>query len=618
MLKLSDLAVRQDFTLGALRVSPARREVVGPAGTVHVEPLVMQVFLLLTDAKGEVVTRKRIFDEIWGGAEVGDYSLNRTITMIRRIAAETAPGAFEIENIPRTGYRLLLDGLAEPQDASTRPRWLRASLATAAISLVAIIGVTGYFVFGGAKPETTTISVIGTSPGSSGSDYAGSIAAEMASVLAARAQDATIIDPADGNRGKTDFRLRVAITRNETSSEGTLALSSRHESGIIWSRNWTAADLSATDLKQQMSFVASIATLCALQGNEGGLGNRKGALGFYVEACSRIYEPGFSGDELINLLTKTIQRAPDFAPASALLAVVYSRRIGQLRRDREAVPNDLLEKLQNAVENTRQIDPNSARGFLAEGIAQGSATLGLPFMDRAADADPLDPLIRYYRAAALMDVGRMAAAIEDSRKSVDLSPPSPAIRSGLINTFRDSGRSNEARTELAKAENLWPNSPEVREAKFLYEFVFGDPRVARNILHSHLGRDDLWIEAFGQVISAKIDPRPANVDRVLRELLRAREKQPRLGILYFYVLSLSNRFDENFELLAQPAFRSSLPSWALFVPENGPLRADVRFMKVAADYGLISYWRSSGQWPDFCADRGLPYDCKKEAAKLAA
>jgi hypothetical protein len=38
-------------------------------------------------------------------------------------------------------------------------------------------------------------------------------------------------------------------------------------------------------------------------------------------------------------------------------------------------------------------------------------------------------------------------------------------------------------------------------------------------------------------------------------------------------------------------------------------------MKSAADYGLISYWRSSGKWPDFCADRGMTYDCKREAAK---
>ena len=633
VLRPADLVVREDFSLGPLRVSPAVRTIKGPAGEVHVEPLIMNVFLQLVDANGQVVTRNHLFDECWGGVNVGDESLNRAITMVRRIAVETCPGAFRIESIPRTGYRLLVDGLPQGQDAKFSAAHLSGptdarhsagkssrgirplAIAIAGMALMAVAGVTGYFVLGGAKPDRTTISIVGSSAGGAGSDYASSIAAEMAPVLAARAEDASILDPAAGNGAKTDFRLRVAITRNETSSDGTLALTSRYESGIIWSRNWTATDLSAVDLKQQMSFVASIAMLCALEGNKGGLGNRKGALGFYVEACARDYDSDSSEDELINLLTKTIERAPDFAPASALLAVIYSRRIGQLRRDLEAVPIDLLKKSQNAIENARKIDPNSARTFLAEGLAQGTPTRALPFMDRAADADPFDPLVRYYRAPALMSVGRMADAIGDARKSVELSPPSPEIRAGLIITLMDSGRSNEARAELAKAENLWSNSPDIRAAKFWYEFVHGDPLIARNILHSNLAIDDRKIEALGQVISAKIDPRPANVDLVLVELWRAREKQPQLGILYFYVLSLSNRFDEIFKLLAEPGFRSRLTSFALFAPENGPVRADLRFMKIAADYGLISYWRSSGKWPDFCADRGLPYDCKLEAAK---
>jgi hypothetical protein len=33
---------------------------------------------------------------------------------------------------------------------------------------------------------------------------------------------------------------------------------------------------------------------------------------------------------------------------------------------------------------------------------------------------------------------------------------------------------------------------------------------------------------------------------------------------------------------------------------------------------LLDYWRASGKWPDFCFEPDLPYDCKAEAAKLAA
>jgi hypothetical protein len=40
-------------------------------------------------------------------------------------------------------------------------------------------------------------------------------------------------------------------------------------------------------------------------------------------------------------------------------------------------------------------------------------------------------------------------------------------------------------------------------------------------------------------------------------------------------------------------------------------------MLVAARLGLLQYWQSSGQWPDFCFDPDLPYDCKKAGAMIA-
>src|SRR5260221_5170186 len=116
MLKLADLASGADFNGGLLNVSPARRQVEGPAGSVNVEPIVMKVFLLLLDAGGSVVTRDELFSNAWGGVYVGDDSLNRAIAHVRKIASETAPGLFEIETIPRTGYRLtgpIVEGLVE-------------------------------------------------------------------------------------------------------------------------------------------------------------------------------------------------------------------------------------------------------------------------------------------------------------------------------------------------------------------------------------------------------------------------------------------------------------------------------------------------------------------------
>jgi DNA-binding winged helix-turn-helix (wHTH) protein len=150
MLKLSDLALRADVQLGPMLVSPSRRLVEGPGGHTHLEPLIMQVFLLLLDSGGKVVTRKELFDQCWGGVIVGDDSLNRAILKVRRTGAHVAPGLFEVETIPRTGYRLtgeilgLLNGRAAPSSSA-------APTSSKPISRRAIVGATaGAVAFAGA------------------------------------------------------------------------------------------------------------------------------------------------------------------------------------------------------------------------------------------------------------------------------------------------------------------------------------------------------------------------------------------------------------------------------------------------------------------------------------
>ncbi len=150
MLKLTDLALRPDLQLGPMLVSPSRRLIEGPAGRANVEPLIMQVFLLLLDAGGKVVTRGELFEQCWGGVYVGDDSLNRAIARVRRTGSDVAPGLFEIGTIPRTGYRLtgqILDyldhgvpagaGMAETSSVSRR------ALVGGGVAAAAVLGGAG-------------------------------------------------------------------------------------------------------------------------------------------------------------------------------------------------------------------------------------------------------------------------------------------------------------------------------------------------------------------------------------------------------------------------------------------------------------------------------------------
>ena len=150
MSKPGDLAERPDLHLGEVLISPARRRIEGPGGVTQVEPRTMQVFLMLLDAAGKVVTRNDLFDQVWGGAMVGDDSLNRAVGKVRRIAADTAPSFFEVETIPRTGYRLTgpilasLDGNVPTPEMAEVPAeaggWSRRTVVGAGIGGAALLG----------------------------------------------------------------------------------------------------------------------------------------------------------------------------------------------------------------------------------------------------------------------------------------------------------------------------------------------------------------------------------------------------------------------------------------------------------------------------------------------
>src|SRR5690242_7473370 len=107
------LADVDDFRLGDMVVRPSLLEI--RAGEVRetLEPRVMQVLVALAGANGMVVSRDELIRECWGGRIVGEDAINRCVARIRRLADISGRKAFEIETIPRVGYRLLAGPIAD-------------------------------------------------------------------------------------------------------------------------------------------------------------------------------------------------------------------------------------------------------------------------------------------------------------------------------------------------------------------------------------------------------------------------------------------------------------------------------------------------------------------------
>src|SRR4051794_19650396 len=99
------LSSERPFTVGHARVDPSSREAEFEGGNERLQPQHLKVLIALTQRKGSVVTRDDLVELCWDARYVGDDVIHRSISMLRQFAQRA--GGFEIETIPRAGYRLL-------------------------------------------------------------------------------------------------------------------------------------------------------------------------------------------------------------------------------------------------------------------------------------------------------------------------------------------------------------------------------------------------------------------------------------------------------------------------------------------------------------------------------
>src|SRR5579871_3232119 len=101
-----DLAREADFSLGALRIRPSRREVEGGGLRRILQRRVMQVLVALAHSSSEVVSQHELIVRCWGGLSVSDDAIGRCIAQLRRLAAAWPQPPFEIKTVAGVGYRL--------------------------------------------------------------------------------------------------------------------------------------------------------------------------------------------------------------------------------------------------------------------------------------------------------------------------------------------------------------------------------------------------------------------------------------------------------------------------------------------------------------------------------
>src|SRR5690606_37455924 len=104
---------------------------------------------------------EELLELCWEGRIVGDDSLNRSVSQLRKALADEEK--VSVDTIPRVGYRLKYEtepALGVPQSAAeeTRPRMSRRAMMFASIGVLALCGVAGALSLHASAPKSWSAS----------------------------------------------------------------------------------------------------------------------------------------------------------------------------------------------------------------------------------------------------------------------------------------------------------------------------------------------------------------------------------------------------------------------------------------------------------------------------
>lgn len=600
------LAREAPFRLGSLDVRPATLEVEAGGARATLEPRVMQVLVALARRRDAVLTREELNSACWGGRIVSEEALSRCILRLRRLAREM--GGFEIETIPRVGYRLAESAGGAPASARKRPP-VRRIVVVAMLAVVALIAGLGLVAFtrGNARdalesPRVEVGSFASQTPDPAAASLAAAVATEIMGVLHEGRVQA--VSPRALSLYRPTYRIDGVVRSAGEDVFVRVRLRDASTGTALWSAEFARPKARSQTLASDAAWrVASVmATAISVQREEGERTDPV-TLGLHLAVRDGMLSANPTA------VRDTVARAPDFAWGRVAQSIyLLGRAAGAPPQEVEAYRRAAVAESEAAI----RLNPGvPAYPVLAD---------AMPTRAWAAREKLLRQGVRVARtprsdselALFLANAGRPREAFEIAWRL----EPSTRYQIGhavLLPCLTYLG--GHGATGLKQAERVIrvrPHDQGARYGHLLLAAIAGSPGAANGVLADPLARPELRPEAaqaFAAFETARHSQRPRDVATAVSAVAAAAEARaiaPGHAVLLMAKLGAdAAAMDLASAYAGDPrTLRLAVAAGTafLFAPETAPLRADPRFVTVAERLGLTDYWRTSGRWPEFCEE----------------
>lgn len=610
------LAHELPFTLGALQVEPALRRISTDQGDEEiVQPRTMQVLVALARADGAIVTRDDLTVSCWSGTVVGDDSINRVIAQLRRIAQGIGAGRFTLETITKVGYRLLdtaqpstpeLPPAGEPfapPDASPvsaslgwHSRRIVIACALVAALVAMVLGLRAWL----ARPTPDRIAL--KSFDVIGSGVADGFAPALREeILAAFGADSRVqLDLAGPRRGEP--ALTGSIERGSDGGVVVLARLLDADGNPVWSPRLSSTAASPTSAARAVAGSLTDGIRCVWQGTRGAL--PPAPMAQWTRACElNAQDSDGNSPSATELLRDVTRAAPGFAPGWSALGAALADRV-------QWGEKDLRGEAEQAVSQALRLDSENADAWEAK------AYLLPPFAHAAREAlyrkatqvRPSDCGCEHHMLAYfLTSVGRWRDAVPEYARAVDMAPNHSASQVKLAEALAATGQAGEAQRRFTDLVRTYPEDPTILGFAIDAALWMHDYSGALRLLVSM--PDSVGTRNAMVMVRAMRDHDTAALALAAQDRLRMMATGD-YSLVSVQLMGEAGEGEAILPLLDRRIAKDGpliLPM--LFSPAMAQARHSLAFAALTRKYGLIDYWRTSRQPPDFCREAVPPSLC---------
>jgi DNA-binding winged helix-turn-helix (wHTH) protein/Tfp pilus assembly protein PilF/TolB-like protein len=623
-----DLSTTPPIRLGPLELLPARREVRGPGGLREViQPRVMQVLVALAQSKGAVVSRDVLVARCWEGLNVGEDATHRAVAKARQVADLVNPRAFEIESIPRVGYRLTLGPEADAAASAAisasagRRRWPWRVGVIAVVGVV-VLGLALVFVLRRGAPTTPAAPVASAAAlkvtvlpfqvlGDSDSElrrFAGGLRAEIVDQL--NSSDVGVAEP---QAGAVAYEFGGGVERDGANLVVHIRLDDRRQHVTVWSEEVRNAARNADALQQEVANVVAHAATVATQEDTLAKGDPE-TMGLLIRRTfyalrnsNQTREAEWNDNKL--LLAKLPHVATihaNFAIVSGFLAATTAspERAGQLKATAEAEATQAL-----------RLDPRSDEAYYARYLIYPEVG---HWREREAvllaglKVAPQSALLTNHYSNFLREVGRLGEAVEFARRAAAVPPPSANRDATVLLALATAQRTVDVEPLATRIRNAYPQHDAAWNARFealLFARQWAQAQALLAPAADRSGMDEAersaWLAALRAMSAGVVAEKrkaiaafaalPLSAEAVLSPH-ETYEPGERIGMV-----AMLGDEDEAFALASTYLRKNAYAdSSFLFWPTLSDFRRDRRFQDLVTQVGLAGYWRASGTRADIC------------------